>query len=85
MTHPRFRLPDGLDPDEERLILASLERYFRQETTRPNAWSLAGRMEAAGQGALQARRLMNAPWGAIARSPFARHGAPPYHGRADAR
>ena len=85
MTHPSFRLPDGLDPDEERLILAALERYVRQETIRPNAWALAGRMAAAGQGALQARRLMNGPWGAVARSPFARHGAPPYHGRADAR
>jgi hypothetical protein len=84
MTRPRFRLPDGLDPDEERLILASLARYFRQETSRPDPWSLAGRMDAAGQGALQARRLLNAPWGAIARSPFARRGAPPYHGRADA-
>jgi hypothetical protein len=52
---------------------------------RPDAWSLAGRMQATGQGALQARRLMDTPWGAIARSPFARHGAPPYHGRADAR
>jgi hypothetical protein len=85
MTHPRFRLPEGLDPEDERLILASLERYFRQETMRPDAWSLAGRMQATGQGALQARRLMDAPWGAPARSPFARNGAPPYHGRADAR
>jgi hypothetical protein len=81
----RFRLPDELSPDDERLILASLERYFRRERSKPNPWLLAGRMDAAGLGSLQARRLMDAPWGSTTRSAFARRGAASYHGRADAR
>jgi hypothetical protein len=81
----RYRIPEGLSADEERLTLASLERYFRRERPKPDAWLLAGRMDAAGQGSLQARRLMNAPWGWTTRSAFARRGAAPYHGRADAR
>jgi hypothetical protein len=80
-----FQLPEGLDPEDERLILASLERYFRPETPRPGRWTLAGRMDAAGHGTLQARRFMHAPWDAATRWTFARRGAPPYAGRADAR
>ena len=85
MVERAFRLPEGLDPDEERLILAALERYVRPETPQPSSWALAGRMDAAGHGSLQARRFMHAPWDAATRWTFARRGAPSYAGRADAR
>jgi hypothetical protein len=85
VTDRRIRLPDGLDPDEERLVLASLERYFRRETPRPAAWALAGRMDATGHGSLQARRLMHAPWSAPTRWAFARRGTMALSGRGDAR
>jgi hypothetical protein len=78
-----YRLPGGLSPEEERAILAALERYLLHENPRPDPWVLAGRVDATGLGALQARRLMDAPWGSTTRTPFARRGAPPFHGRAD--
>ncbi len=79
----RFQLPEGLTPDEERAILLALERYFRQESPRPDPWVLRGRLETTGLGALQGRRLMDLPW--TARLPFARPGVPPLAGRGDAR
>jgi hypothetical protein len=85
MANRRFELPEGLGPDDERLVLASLERYLRRERPLPNAWSLAGRMDAAGHGALQARRHLRGAWRSIARAEFARPGVPSYQGRADAR
>ena len=85
MSERRYRLPDDLDPDEERLVLAALERYLRPEAPRPSPWALAGRMDAAGHGSLQARRLMGAPWGATTRWAFSRRGASPLSGRGDAR
>ena len=85
MTTPGYELPDGLTPEEERSILVALERYFRKEEPKPDGWVLAGRVEATGQGVLQARRLIDRPWSATTRWQFARRGAPPFHGRADAR
>ncbi len=81
----RFELPEGLSREEERAILAALERYFLQESPHPHPWVLAGRMDATGQGALQTRRLTDAPWRIPARRAFSRRGlAPPLHGRGDA-
>lgn len=81
----RFELPEGLSREEERAILAALERYFLQESPHPHPWVLAGRMDATGQGALQTKRLMDAPWWISARRPFTRRGlGPPLHGRGDA-
>ena len=52
----RFELPDDLTPDEERAIIRALERYVAQESPHPHAWVLAGRIDATGLGALQARQ-----------------------------
>jgi hypothetical protein len=79
----RFELPEGLSPEEERAIITALERYFVQESPHPTPWVLAGRMDAAGMGALQARRYMDEPWTAPQRHPFARRGVPPLRGRGD--
>src|SRR5439155_6312596 len=54
--HPavsEFELPEGLPPEEERAIIAALERYFDERDPRPNPWAMAGRIEAARDGVLQ--------------------------------
>jgi hypothetical protein len=83
MTTPRYEIPDGPSREEERALLAALERYFRDERPNPAAWSLAGRLDATGLGWLQARRLAHAPWQRSSRGPFARRGTPNLHGRGD--
>ena len=79
----RFDLPDGLAPEEERAILTALERYFLQESPKPNPWVLQGRIDATGLGALQARKLSREPW--VVRAAFSRRGVAPVHGRGDVR
>jgi len=81
----RFELPGGLSPAEERAIIAALERYFAPGDPGPSPWALAGRLDATGLGALQARRQSGDAWRMGARSAFARHGVPPFTGRGDAR
>lgn len=80
----RFEVPIGLTREEERAILLALERYFLQESPHPDPWVLAGRLEATGYGALQARRYMDTAWGLPSRAAFTRQGVPPVHGRGDA-
>ena len=80
----RFEIPEGLTPEEERVVITALERYFVQESPHPNPWVLAGRLDAAGLGAVQSRRYMDSPWDSTQRHPFARPGVPPLHGRGDA-
>ena len=67
----RFELPGDLTPDEERAIIRALERYFAQESPHPHPWVLAGRIDATGFGALQARHHTERRGGASApcRSP----------------
>jgi hypothetical protein len=84
VTDYRFELPDGLGPDEERAVIAALERYFDRGADEPNAWALAGRVDATGQGSLQTRRLAPGAWQRAARGPFARLGVDSYVGRGDA-
>ena len=67
----RFELPDDLSPDEERAIIRALERYFAQESPHPHPWVLAGRIDATGFGALQARHHTDAPWRRSGDVPFA--------------
>jgi hypothetical protein len=81
----RFELPEGLSPEEERAILVALERYFLQESPHPDPWVLAGRLEATGLGALQARRYVERAWGLPERAPFVRPGVPSAVGRGDVR
>ena len=78
-----FDLPDGLAPEDERAILTALERYFLQESPKPNPWVLQGRIDATGLGALQARKLSREPW--AVRAVFARRGVASLLGRGDVR
>ena len=80
----RIELPDGLTVDEERAILMALERYFQQESPKPNPWVLQGRIEATGLGGLQVRKYAREPWHGN-RTEFTRKGVPPVHGRGDQR
>lgn len=77
-----LELPDGLTPEEERAILQALERYFLQESPKPAAWVLQGRIEATGLGGLQIRRYAHEPWHGHA-VPFSRKGVAPVNGRSD--
>jgi hypothetical protein len=79
----RFELPGDLAPEEERAVIRALERYFAQESPHPHPWVLAGRIDAAGLGALQARHYTETPWGVGTYAPYARRGVPPVHGRGD--
>ncbi len=81
----RFELPEGLTREEERAVLLALERYFRREDPHPHPWVLAGRLDATGWGALQARRYADRSWPIAGRAPFARRGTMPMLGRGDAR
>jgi hypothetical protein len=85
MPDHRIELPDGLSPREEAAALAALEQYFAAEQVPPSSWALAGRTDASGMGAVQVRRLTSSGWRAGIRMPFARRGAPPLHGRGDAK
>jgi hypothetical protein len=79
-----FELPDGLSPEEERAVLTALERYFQQESPKPNTWVLQGRIDATGLGGLQVRKYAREPWHGN-RAEFARKGVPTVHGRGDQR
>ena len=80
----RYELPEGLSAQDERAIIAALERHFETSDPRPAAWTLAGRMEACREGTLQARRSVRAPWRVGGTGPFARYGTEPILGRGDA-
>ena len=84
MSTPRYELPDGVSPEQERAVIAALERYFAERDPRPDPWALAGRMDACREGVLQARRLARGSWAAAARGNFARRGTEPILGRGDA-
>lgn len=84
MSPKRFHLPDGLSEEEEREVLAALERYFSGEQGRPSPWVLQSRIAGTRQGTLQARKLVDAPWSTSLRASFARRGADPFSGRGDA-
>jgi hypothetical protein len=80
----RFELPQDLSPDEERAIIRALERYFAQESPHPHPWVLAGRIDAIGFGALQARHHADAPWRRFGGVLFVRRCFPPHALRGDA-
>jgi hypothetical protein len=82
---PRYELPPELSPQEERAVIAALERALGTPADRPSPWTLAGRAEAVRQGALQVRRDADRAWSFRGRVPFARPGTPPLRGRGDAR
>jgi hypothetical protein len=82
---PRYELPQNLSPEEERAVLAALDRTLGVERRRPSAWALAGRAEALRLGSLQVRRDGDRPWTFRGDAPFARRGAPRLSGRGDAK
>jgi hypothetical protein len=84
-TARRFELPRGLTPEEERAIIAALERHFEGDGQEPDGWALAGRLDATSQGALQTRKLSSGAWRRAGRGNFARRGIPPHAGRGDSR
>jgi hypothetical protein len=79
-----IELPEGLSSEEERAILTALERYFQQESPKPNTWVLQGRIDATGLGGLQVRKYAREPWHGN-HAAFARKGVPPVNGRGDQR
>jgi hypothetical protein len=82
---PGVDLPPSLSPEEERAVLAALERVLGAGRERPSPWVLAGRAQALGMGSLQVRRDGGRPWSFRAPVPFARVGTPPLVGRGDAK
>ena len=85
MSVSRFELPDDVSPEEERAIIAALDRYLEDRDARPNPWVMAGRLENARTGAVQARRYLRDRWRVGASdTPFARYGTEPIGGRGDA-
>jgi hypothetical protein len=81
----RYELPPDLSPEEERAVIAALERLLGADRDRPSPWALAGRAEALRLGVLQVRRDGERPWRFRGRVPFARPGTPPLVGRGDAK
>jgi hypothetical protein len=81
----RYQLPPGLSAEEERAIVAALDRYFGMGRLRPSPWVLAGRVENLRAGALEVRHLSARPWREGARGRFARRGSQLARGRGDRR
>lgn len=81
----RYELPPDLSPEEERAVLAAIERTFEAARATPSVWALAGRAEALGLGALQARRHSEGPWALRGTDRFASRGTPTLRGRGDAK
>ncbi|HEX2030330.1 MAG TPA: hypothetical protein VHL78_02860 [Actinomycetota bacterium] len=82
---PRYDLPADLSPEDQRAVIAALERAMAAARPRPAPWALAGRVEALRLGALQARHHAAEPWTLRAHVPFARAGTSPLVGRGDAK
>jgi hypothetical protein len=81
----RYVLPPGLTPEEERAVTVALDTYLAKGPQRPNAWTLAGRTEALGLGALQIRHQADVPWGGTRLNPYTRRGTEPRVGRGDSK
>ena len=81
----RYDLPPGIPPEEERAILAALDEYFGTASVRPDPWSLAGKAEALGLGALQIRNQSAQPWGETRLNHYTRRGIEARVGRGDAK
>jgi hypothetical protein len=81
----RYVLPPGLTRADERAIAEALDRYFGEESSRPDPWTLAGRTEALGLGALQIRHQADVPWDEIRLHPYTRRGTEPRVGRGDSK
>jgi hypothetical protein len=78
-------LPADLSSRERTLVVKALERYLVLTSRRPGPWSLGGRAEGLGLGALQLRFQSTQPWRQIRLNPFTRRGADPRIGSGGAR
>jgi hypothetical protein len=78
-------LPADLSDRERTLVTKALERYLVLTSRRPGPWSLGGRAEGLGLGALQLRFQSTQPWRQIRLNPFTRRGADPRIGSGGAR
>jgi hypothetical protein len=81
---PHYEMPPEVSAEEQRAVIAALERVMGADRGRSSPWTVAGRAEALRVGALQARRMIDRPWGFRGAVPFARGGVPPLIGRGDA-
>jgi hypothetical protein len=81
----RYELPSGLSSEEERAIRTALDGYFGSGSPRLTAWSLQGRAEALGLGALQIRNQSPHPWGENRLNPYTRLGIESRVGRGDSK
>jgi hypothetical protein len=81
----RYVLPPGLTPEEERAVKAALDEYLSVGAKRPDPWTLAGRTEALGLGALQVRHQADVPWGGTRLNHYTRRGTEPRVGRGDSK
>ena len=79
----RYELPPDLTPEEERIVLAALERALAAGRSRPSPWALAGRAEGLRMGALQVLRQSANPWTFRGDVPFTEGGTRPLVGRGD--
>jgi hypothetical protein len=81
----RYELPPGVTPEEDRAVRAALDGYFGSASIRPSAWSLQGRAEGLGLGALQVRNQSPHPWGENRLNPYTRLGIESRVGRGDSK
>ena len=81
----RYDLPPGLTPEEVRAIESAIGEYLGLGRSRPDPWTLAGRAEALGLGALQLRHQRRNAWSGKELAPFTRLGTEPRRGRAGVR
>lgn len=82
---PRYELPPDLSPEEERIVIAAIERMLELDRPHLAPWVVAGRGENLRIGALHIRHQAADPWTSRAPLPFAPGGTQPLSGRGDAR
>lgn len=79
----RVELPPNLTAEEERAVRAAVDQYLWSFSVQPSPWTLAGRAEGAGLGALQIRYQSRHPWGETRLNPYTRRGMESRMGRGD--
>jgi len=78
-------VPSDLSSRERTLVVKALERYLVLTSRRPGPWSLGGRAEGLGLGALQLRFQSVKPWGETRLNPYTRRGTDPRIGAGGSR
>jgi len=78
-------VPSELSSRERTLVIKALERYLVLTSRRPGPWSLGGRAEGLGLGALQLRFQSVKPWRETRLNPYTRRGTDPRIGAGGSR